>query len=116
MSYSLHTYDVGMFGNIYIPGFPLASIGISHWIISVALQNLTSEPEKIKSAVAEIGYAMDHYLYRHYNTFTADALQYIEEQCICYYVTVENYFAQFQLAEHVDTPETNKGVAIVFKD
>ncbi|MNS34798.1 hypothetical protein D3C72_669330 [compost metagenome] len=116
MTYSLHTYDVGMFGNIYIPGLPLASIGISHWIISVALKNLTSDKDSQISAVTEIGYAMDHYLYKHYDTFTADALRYIEEQCICYYVAVENYFAQFQLAEHVDTPETNKGVATVFKD
>ncbi|WDS62394.1 hypothetical protein [Pseudomonas phage D6] len=113
--YSLHTYDVGMFGHIFIPGFPLQSVGISHWIISVAIHNVL-EDDKFISIGDEIDYAMEHYLKGHIYNMSEEALKYIREQCYCYYVNVSNYFYQFKPTELIHTPEHRKEVAVVFKD
>ncbi|QBJ02573.1 hypothetical protein MZD04_gp043 [Pseudomonas phage Psa21] len=114
--YSLHTYDVGMFGHIFIPGYPLEAIGISHWLISHAIANIMATADEQTSANREIEFAMDHYLNKYFETFPDELLEYIENQAFFYYVKVHNYFSQFKPIEVVDTPDTKAGVAIILKD
>jgi len=114
--YSLHTYDVGMFGHIFIPGYPLQSIGISHWIIAVAVENALRDENNSLPIFNEIDWAMEHYLKDNIYAIADETLRYIREQCFCYYTNVHNYFFKFKPIELVHTPDHRKEVAVVFKD
>lgn len=115
--YSLHTYDTSMFGHLFIPGHPLESIAVSHWLISVAIQNLLNGDDTCISVGDEVDHALEHYLEKSKRGEMSDeTYRYIREQCFCYYVNVSNYFIQFTPTALVDTPVNRKGVAVVIKD
>jgi hypothetical protein len=108
-----------VFGYINIPGLELAGIGISHWMISTAIQNIIMSDETHDDYVSltdEIGYAMDYYLKSHTHNLSNEILGQIEKACYEYYNQAITYFSQFKPIEHVDTLPTQTGVAIVFKD
>jgi hypothetical protein len=105
-----------MFGSICIPGHPREAIGISHWIIAIAIENLVNGDDKYRSIFDEIDYAMEHYLKWHLYNMSNELIRYITEQCFCYYVNVSNHFQYYKPTELIHTPEHRKEVAFVFKD
>lgn len=117
MTESLHTYDVNMFGSIFVPYSPLAGLGLCHWMISTVIGNLiANDPAKLRNLGEEIYHAMEKYIDFGRPEMTEEAIQYIYEQAMCYYVNVEDYFQHFKLVEHLYTPERQQGVAIIMKD
>lgn len=114
---SLHTYDVNMFGSIFVPYSPLAGLGLRHWMIALVIENLVAkEPAKLKSLGEEIYHAMEHYIDFDKPEMTEEVITYIYQQAMCYYVNVEDYFQHYQPVEHLYTPERQQGVAIIMKD
>ena len=117
MTESLHTYNVNMFGSIFVPYSPLAGLGLCHWMIGTVIANLVAkEPAKLRDLGEEIFHAMEHYVDFDHPVMTEEAIEYVYQQAMCYYVNVENYFQNFELVEHLYTPEKQQGVAIIMKD
>ncbi len=112
--YAVHLYDIGMFGQIDFPGFEREVIGISHWMLDVAIANCISE--RYVSVTDEAYHAMDHYIGDRLNNLPDNLLRYVEKQIFAYHSNAQYYFCQRQPIETASLSDRYRGATIVLKE
>lgn len=112
---SLEVYDISMFG--YIHGstrYQHAFISFQQWVIMSAIEQCCSDQELPRSD--NILNGMDYCLGDTLDNFDPDELHLIEKQANQIYNNVLDQFRGRQIVNHLQTPDNQRGVIIIFKD
>lgn len=117
--YTLHAYNVDMFGGIdtFLPD-GAHRVALRQWMTHKAIHDvITDDPENPTTLVdTEIHYALEEYLPDMLSTMPQPVIDKVVEELRAYYFRVHEYFRKLNIAGSDLTQMKNKGVFVIIKD